>query len=100
MPNSQLFALFHDTQRALGGSISVIRSLLPGKSLLRAAMGALALRAAANKDNAPHWMKQQGIKLHIAGLQQVRRALSRDRNHSLEFLCAARIFSFYEVSAS
>ncbi|CRL18413.1 unnamed protein product [Penicillium camemberti] len=97
MPNSQSFSLFNDTQRDLGGSISVLRDILPGKNILRTALGAIALSAAANNDTSQHWMKQQGTKLHMNALQQMRKALSSRRKPGLELLGAARVFSFYEV---
>lgn len=97
MPNSQSFSLFNDTQRDLGGSISVLRDILPGKSILRIALGAIALSATANDDNSQYWIKQQGTKLHMNALQQMRKALSSHRKPDLELLGAARVFSFYEV---
>lgn len=101
MPNGQFLTLFHDTQRALGGSISVIPSLLPGKGtgLLRMCMGAMALTSAAKKDHSPTWMKQQGIKLYMAALVEVRRALSTRRKPDIELLAASRVFSLYEVGS-
>lgn len=97
MPNSQSFSLFNDTQRDLGGSISVLRDILPGSSILRTTLGAIALSAAANNDSSQYWMKQQGTKLHMNALQQMRKALSFRRKPGLELLGAARVFSFYEV---
>ncbi|KAJ5402403.1 uncharacterized protein N7487_008299 [Penicillium crustosum] len=97
MPNSRSFSLYNDTQRDLGGSISVLRDILPGKSILRTALGAIALSAAANDDNSQYWMKQQGTKLHMNALQQMRKALSSHRKPDLELLGAARVFSFYEA---
>lgn len=97
MPNSQSFSLFNDTQRDLGGSISVLRDILPGKSILRTALGAMALSAAANNDCSQQWMKRQGANLHMSALQQMRKSLSSRRKPGLELLSVARIFSFYEV---
>lgn len=97
MPNSQSFSLFNNTQRDLGGSISVLRDILAEKSILRTALGAMALSAAANNDSSHNWMKQQGAKLHINALQQMRKALSSRGKPGLELLGAARVFGFYEV---
>jgi hypothetical protein len=97
MPNSQFFSLFDNTQRALGGSISVIRDISSENNLLRTALGAMALRAAAVNKNGPDWMQQQASKLHVTALQQMRTALSSRRKPGLELLGAARIFSLYEV---
>lgn len=100
MPNSRLSSLFNHTQRDLGGSISVLRdNIVLNGGVLRTALAAMALATAASKDNAPPWMKQQGTKLHVTALQQMRKALSSSRGNSLELLGAARVFSLHEVSS-
>lgn len=58
LTNSRCSSLLDNNQRTLGGSISVVRDLLPHSALLRIALGALALRSAASVDGKPHSMKQ------------------------------------------
>ncbi|CAI7567256.1 unnamed protein product [Penicillium glandicola] len=97
MPNSQSFSLFNDIQRDLGGSVSVLRDIPSEKSILRTALGALALSTVGNNDSNQPWMRHQGAKLHMSALQQMRKALSSHRKPDLELLGAARIFSLYEA---
>ncbi|KAJ5373090.1 hypothetical protein N7517_005096 [Penicillium concentricum] len=96
MPNGHSFSLFSQTQRDLGGSISVLRDILLEKSILRTALGAMALTTAANKVSSQYWMRQQGTNLHVSALRQMRKALSSPRKPGLELLGAARVFSLYE----
>ncbi|OKP08276.1 hypothetical protein PENSUB_5643 [Penicillium subrubescens] len=97
LPNSRCSALLDENQRTLGGSISVVRDLLPHSALLHTAIGAMALRSAASVDDNPHSMKQQAIRLHGIALQQMRKILTTNSKNNLELLCATRVFSFYEV---
>lgn len=96
MPNGQLLSPFNKTQAQLGGSLSVLRDLLPDSPLLRRAVVATAFRAMGNSQNAPKWMKEEGIKLHVTSLQQMSKTLARQR-YGLEALGVARLFSFHQV---
>ncbi|KAJ5114163.1 hypothetical protein N7456_002697 [Penicillium angulare] len=89
-------SLFEESSKALGGSLSVIRDLLPNSDLLRAALGAIALRLIA-REKACEFGKEEGIKLHTNALNQMSRALKLKGNDDLETIGAARLFSFYEA---
>jgi hypothetical protein len=97
LPNGRCSSLLDENQRTLGGSIIVVRDLLPHSALLRTALGAMALRSAASMDDNPHSMKQQAIRLHASALQQMRKMLTTNSKNNLELLIATRVFSFYEV---
>ncbi|KAJ5377961.1 uncharacterized protein N7496_005370 [Penicillium cataractarum] len=97
LPNSRCSSLLDYNQRILGGSISVVRELLPSSLLLRTAVGAMALRSAASTNNDPHSSKQQAMRLHASALQQVRKILTTRGKNDLEVLSATRVFSFYEA---
>ncbi|KAJ5927865.1 hypothetical protein N7466_006821 [Penicillium verhagenii] len=97
LPNGQSATLFDLTWRSLGGSINVLRDLLPGSRLLRTAFGALALRAAARETNAGQAMKEHGSRLHSTALRQMNKMLGPRSRNGVEALGAARIFSFYEA---
>lgn len=97
LPNSRCSSLLDYNQRTLGGSISVVRELLPNSVLLRTALGAMALRWVASTNNDPHSSKQQAMRLHASALQQMRKIFTSHRKNDLELLSATRVFSFYEV---
>lgn len=97
LPNSQSSLLFDETGRILGGSIIVVRGLIPNSSLLRTAFGALALRAAGREINAIQPMKEHGSRLHAIALRQMNEVLGSKCINEVEVLGAARVFSFYEV---
>lgn len=97
LPNRRCSSLFDYYQRTLGGSISVVRDLLPNSVLLRTALGAMALRSAASTNNDPHSTKEQAMRLHASALQQMRKLVTTDNKNGLELLSATRVFSFYEV---
>ncbi|KAJ5692002.1 hypothetical protein N7462_001425 [Penicillium macrosclerotiorum] len=97
LPNGQFALAFDSTERILGGSICTVRDLVPKSKLLRAALGAIAIRATANKDDSLHWMKDEGTRLHMTAIQQLGKALTFREKPSLELLSAARVFSFHEA---
>ncbi|OOQ81906.1 hypothetical protein PEBR_41128 [Penicillium brasilianum] len=97
LPNRRCSSLFDYNQRTLGGSISVVRDLLPNSVLLRTALGAMALRSAASTNDDPHSTKQQAMRLYASALQQTRKIITTDNKNGLELLSATRIFSFYEA---
>ncbi|KAJ5737865.1 uncharacterized protein N7483_002990 [Penicillium malachiteum] len=99
MPKGLSSALFDESQVTLGGSINAVRNLLPDSNLLRTAFGAIALRSMSNAADTPLWMRQEGIRLYSAALEQMSKELaSSSRKHNaLAILGAARIFTFYEA---
>lgn len=98
MPNSCSYPLFNDTQRALGGSISVLQDLVPQSRLLKIGLGALALRSIASREVDAGWMEKEALKLHTLTLQETGKALAASRVRDLELLGATRLLSFYEVT--
>ncbi|KAJ5626445.1 hypothetical protein N7528_003872 [Penicillium herquei] len=99
MPKGLSSALFDESQITLGGSINAVRNLLPDSNLLRTAFGAMALRAMSNATDTPLWMRQEGIRLYSAALEQMSKelALPSRKHNALAVLGAARIFTFYEA---
>ena len=97
LPNSRDFCCSAETRHILGGWTTAVRELIPTDTLLKKSVLALCLTTVARRDGLV-WMAEQGLSAYISGLQEMAVALqvpSRARSDAL--LCAAKMFSLYEV---
>jgi len=98
LPNGRDFCCSAGVRHILGGWTTAVRELLVADALLKKSVLALCLTTVARRDGAA-WMAEQGLSAYVSGLQEMAVALQQvpSRARSDALVCAAKMFSLYEV---